>query len=140
MKYLLDTCVISEVVRPEPATVVLQWLNAHHEGDLHLSVVTLAEIQKGIHKLADTHRQQRLQDWLENDLRQRFAGRILPIDDETALLAGQLQGQAERQGQRLPVMDCFIAAAAIAHHQVVVTRNVADLERCSATVINPWAG
>jgi predicted nucleic acid-binding protein len=138
VRYLLDTCVISEVVRPDPDAAVVSWLNARREEDLFLSVITVAEIQKGIHKLDASHRRRQLQDWLENDLRKRFSGRLLPIDDEVAMICGQLQGQGERDGQPLPVMDCLIAATSIAHHLAVATRNVADLQRCSATVINPW--
>ena len=72
------------------------------------------------------------------DLVERFAGRILEIDLETVLYWGRLQGEAEQAGEKLPVMDSLIVATAAAHGLVVVTRNVRDIERCKARVINPW--
>ena len=77
--------------------------------------------------------------WVALVLVERFAGRILDIDLETALSWGRLQGEAEQAGEKLPVMDSLIAATAAAHGLVVVTRNVRDMERCKAQVINPWA-
>jgi len=93
--------------------------------------------RKGISKLA---KKDELQAWVTLDLVERFAGRILDIDLETALCWGRLQGEAEQAGEKLPVMDALIAATAAAHGLVVVTRNVKDMERCKARVVNPWVG
>jgi len=72
------------------------------------------------------------------DLVERFNGRIIEIDLETSLCWGRLQGDAERRGEKLPVMDSLIAATAATHGLIVVTRNVRDMERCSVRVYNPW--
>lgn len=138
MKYLLDTCLISELVKREPNPAVMSWLDEQDEQKLFLSVLNLGELQKGISKLPDGARKSELQAWVALDLVERFTGRILEIDLETALCWGRLQGEAEQAGVKLPVMDSLIAATANEHGLVVVTRNVRDIERCGATVCNPW--
>lgn len=138
MKYLLDTCLISELVKKEPNPAVVSWLDEQEEQNLFLSVLNLGELQKGISKLPDGTRKEELQEWVRLDLVERFTGRILEIDLETALCWGRLQGVAEQAGEKLPVMDSLIAATASAHGLVVVTRNVKDMERCGGRVCNPW--
>ena len=138
MKYLLDTCLISELVKKEPNPAVVSWLDEEDEQKLFLSVLNLGELQKGISKLPDNAKKDELQAWVALDLVERFAGRILDIDLETALSWGRLQGEAEQAGEKLPVMDSLIAATAVAHGLVVVTRNVRDMERCGVKVCNPW--
>lgn len=138
MKYLLDTCLVSELVRKEPNPEVASWLDERDEQTLYLSVLTIGELQKGVSKLPGGRRKQDLQAWIEHDLAERFSGRILGVDTETALTWGRLQGEAEQRGEKLPVMDSLIAATAITHRLLVVTRNSRDLERCQARVVNPW--
>ena len=138
MKYLLDTCVISELVKKAPTPSVVTWLNGIDETNFYLSVLTLGELQKGISKLPDSARKDELQTWIESDLVARFESRILDLDLETALAWGRMQGVAEQNGTRLPVMDSLIAASAAARSLVVVTRNTKDIERCNVKVLNPW--
>lgn len=138
MKYLLDTCLISELVKKEPNPGVVNWLDEQDEQTLFLSVLNLGELQKGISKLPEGRKKDELQAWIGLDLVERFAGRILDIDLDTALCWGRIQGEAERTGEKLPVMDSLIAATAAAHGLVVVTRNVRDMERCGVRVCNPW--
>ncbi len=138
MKYLLDTCLISELVKKAPNSAVVSWLNEQDEQSLFLSVLTIGELQKGISKLPDGSRKDELQAWVEHDLALRFTGRIIDIELEVMLIWGRLQGGSERRGESLPVMDSLIAATAKAHGLVVVTRNVKDIERCQVRVCNPW--
>lgn len=138
MKYLLDTCLVSELVKREPNQKVVDWLDERDEQNLFLSVLTMGELQKGISKLPDSNRKETLQRWIEHDLTDRFAGRILSVNLGTVLAWGRLQGEAEQKGVTLPVMDSLIAATATAHGLTVITRNIKDLERCSAKVYNPW--
>ena len=140
MKYLLDTCLLSELVRKEPNSGVVSWLDECEEQSLYLSVLTIGELQKGVSKLPAGTRKEDLQVWIEHDLAERFTGRILGVDMETAITWGRLQGEAEQRGEKLPVMDSLIAATAITHKLSVVTRNTKDLERCQARVVNPWGG
>jgi len=138
VKYLLDTCLISELVKKEPNPAVVAWLDEQDEQKLFLSVLNLGELQKAVSKLSDSTRKSELQAWIALDLVERFDGRIIEVDRATALCWGRLQGEAEQAGEKLPVMDSLIAATAAAHGLVVVTRNVRDMERCGATVCNPW--
>ena len=105
---------------------------------MFLSVLTLGELQKGITKLSESHRKHSLQSWVDNDLRQRFKGRILVIDENVADVWGKIQGEAERRGKKMPVMDSLIAATAIAHGLAVVTRNTPDIQMSGVSIVNPW--
>jgi len=138
VKYLLDTCLISELTKKEPDSNVLLWLGKQDESTLYLSVLTMGELQRGISKLLDNRRKEELQAWVNNDLAARFNGRILSIDVEVAGAWGTLVGTAERLGKKLPVMDSLIAATANTHNLIVITRNTRDMERCQAKVFNPW--
>lgn len=138
MKYLLDTCLISELVKKEPHPDVLHWLDEQDEQRLFISVLVLGELNKGVAKLAAGDRKQALLSWVEHDLVERFEGRIVGLDLETAILWGRMQGEAEKAGEKLPVMDSLIAATAMRNGFTVVTRNVRDLQRCGAPVFNPW--
>jgi predicted nucleic acid-binding protein len=138
VKYLLDTCLISELIKKVPNPAVVCWLDEQDEQSLFLSILTIGELQKGISKLPDGARKDELQAWVEHDLTLRFMGRIIDIEKEAMLIWGRLQGESERRGESLPVMDSLIAATAKAHGLVVVTRNVKDIERCQVRVCNPW--
>ena len=139
MKYLLDTCVASDLVKPQPNAGLLAWLAEQPEEHLFLSVVTLGEIQAGISKLPDSSRKAMLTSWVTNDLLKRFSGRILAVDTEVALTWGIKRGEAAARGGLLPLADAQIAATAIVWGLTVVTRNAADLQRCGAMTLNPWS-
>ena len=138
MKYLLDTCLISELLKKVPDSGVLNWLEEQDEQCLFLSVLTIGELQKGISKLPAGARKDELLAWVEHDLALRFSGRVIDIDMDAALLWGSMQGESAQRGESLTVMDSLIAATAAAHSFVVVTRNVRDMERCRVRVCNPW--
>jgi predicted nucleic acid-binding protein len=138
VKFLLDTCLVSELVKKEPNSKVIAWLDECDEQSLFLSVLTIGELQKGISKLSDGVKKEKLQNWVEHDLVDRFEGRVLGLDLDTALVWGKLQGEAEQKGEKLPVMDSLIAATAALHGLFVVTRNARDMERCQVKVFDPW--
>ncbi len=138
MNFLLDTCLISELVKKTPDPSVSAWLDRQDEMNFYLSVLTLGELNKGIAKLPAGERRDKLQHWLDNDLAERFAGRVLPIDLEVARAWGSILGEGSRSGINLPVVDALIAATAVVHGLTVVTRNTGDLVRCRAEVYNPW--
>lgn len=102
MKYLLDTCIISELIAKQPNQSVLKWLDAQPTETLHISVVTLGEIAKGVRKLLESRRKSILIHWLNEDLPNRFAGRIQILDAETMLQWGELVGSLEQQARSLP--------------------------------------
>lgn len=138
MTWLLDTCVVSELVRAKARPAVTAWVRAHAEHELYLSVITIGELEKGIARLADTARREALARWVRRDLAERFQGRLLPIDARVAARWGALAGAAEARGEPLPVVDALIAATSLEHECIVVTRNTADLVRCGARCVNPW--
>ena len=115
MIYLLDTCFISEVVAKRPQKQVLDWLDRQPADTLYLSVITMGEIAKGVHKLPPSQRKTSLMQWLERDLPAQFLGRILEIDTQTMLIWGKLVGYLEQQGRVLPVINSLIAAIALRH-------------------------
>lgn len=138
MKYLLDTCVLSEYVKRIPAPRVIDWLDQQDESRLFVSVISIGEIEKGILKLraSDTRRSQKLTAWLAK-IEQRFAERILPLDATTLHIWAQIAAHTEMAGQTLPVMDALIMATAQCHGLTVVTRNVQDFAMYPQ-VFNPW--
>jgi len=138
VSFLLDTAVVSELVRKSPSAAVLKWIDAQDEGSLYLSVLTIGELEKGVARLPASVRRSRLQAWVRRDLVERFGGRLLPIDTRTAARWGAVTGESEKRGRPLPVIDCLIAATALIHGLTVATRNVGDFERCGAACVNPW--
>jgi len=138
MKYLLDTCVISEVIKPKPSSKVLEWLKKQDEENLYLSVLTFGEIEKGIEKSADKKRKNKLRLWVEEDLKQRFEGRVLPIDIKVASKWGEIQGKSEMEGKPLPSIDGLIAITGLVNNCIVVTRNISDMQQSSVELLNPW--
>lgn len=139
MKYLFDTCLVSELVKKKPESGVIRWVADCDEERAYLSVLTLGEIQKGIAKLTDAKRRSVLQSWLDSDLRIRFGSRILAITEDVAQTWGTLQGEAESKGVAIPSIDGLIGATALAHNLTVVTRNVNDTAKTGAKIFNPWA-
>ncbi|MCF7848616.1 MAG: type II toxin-antitoxin system VapC family toxin [Kiritimatiellales bacterium] len=138
MKYLLDTCLLSELTKPEPSAKVIEWIAVQDETHLFISVLTIGEILKGIGKLPKGRKKLRLQAWIDHDLRERFKGRILSVDDEAAETWGTLSAEAESKGKKLPVIDGLLAATAIANGLTVATRNTKDIQASGANCINPW--
>ncbi len=138
MNYLLDTCVISELIRENPAINVVSWISGTSETSLYLSVLTIGEIHKGIEKLPESKKKDRLHKWVNSDLCIRFKNRILDLDLDVSTKWGQIQGKAEQVGKPMPLIDGLIAATALSHDLIVVTRNTKDMEQCGVTLINPW--
>ncbi|TXH70773.1 MAG: type II toxin-antitoxin system VapC family toxin [Thiothrix sp.] len=138
MNYLLDTCVISEVIKREPNKNVIAWLQAQDEANLFLSILTFGEIQKGIQKHSDPTRRKKLTIWLEDDLKKRFDNRILPIDLKVVTNWGSIQGAAELIGKPMATIDGLIAVSGLTYNCIVVTRNIADMEQSRAALFNPW--
>ena len=137
--FLIDTNVLSEYNRPGgPDAGVKRWLETTDRQSQHVSVITLAEIQKGIEMLAEGKRRFQLEQWLKHDLEAWFSGRILPVDREVAGRWASLVVQGARAGRPLPTVDSLIAATALAYDLAIVTRNTRDFEGTGATLINPW--
>ena len=136
--FLLDTNVISELVKPRPEQKVINWIQATDESLLFLSVLTIGEIRKGITSLPSGNKRALLESWLGNDLLMRFAGRILSIDFGIAERWGLLSAQAKASGVLLPVIDGLLAATALHHNLTFATRNTNDVKLAGLSVFNPW--
>jgi Predicted nucleic acid-binding protein, contains PIN domain len=135
---LLDTCVISELIKPQPNRSVVSWLQSQTENDLYLSVLTFGEIEKGIEKAANEARKSKLKLWVEEDLKQRFKGRILAIDLDVCTKWGEIQARTELLGKPVPSIDGLIAISALVNNCIMVTRNVKDMQQSGVELFNPW--
>jgi len=135
--FLLDTNIISELVRPKPEPKVTAWVGSIDENLLYLSVLTLGEIRKGVVSLKDAARRVALEAWLASDLVLRFAGRILVVDLPVADRWGRLNAQVGPKSQ-LPVIDGLLAATAMHHNLTLVTRNTKDVGGTGVPLFNPW--
>jgi hypothetical protein len=138
--WLLDTNVVSELVRPRPEIRVLDWLDSIPKDRAFISILTLAEIDQGVEALPAGDqwrlRYQRFRDHTEA----QFAGRILPLDDETVRFWGSISGQYRRSfGGQTPVVDTMLAATASRRRLHVASRNVTDLRRLGSSVFDPWS-
>lgn len=138
MRLLLDTNVLSEVTKPSPDTNVLEWLDRLDEDRTFISVVSIAEIRRGVALMDEGRRRDALTDWLARELTQRFEQRVLPVDEAVALAWGDLMGIAKRRGRGLSSMDGLIGATAIAQSLTLATRNIKDFDGFGIDLYNPW--
>jgi len=136
--FLLDTNVISELIKPRPERNVVSWIDDTVESELFLSVLTLGEIRKGIASLPDEPRRTSLVTWLERDLTLRFAGRILAIDAPVADRWGSISGMAVARKAPMPVIDGLLAATALHHDLTLVTRDTQAIAASGVPIFNPW--
>jgi predicted nucleic acid-binding protein len=139
MNYLLDTCVLSEYVKKKPNFQVIQWLDEQNEDSLFISILTIAELKKGIIKIkkSQASRYQKLNNWLLK-IEQRFAGRILPLNKNILDTWATICGESEASGKKLPIMDSLIASTATQYNLIIVTRNINDFKFSSNQLFNPW--
>lgn len=137
MKYLIDTCVISELVKPTPKRKVVNWLNELPSEALFLCAITIGEVKKGLTKLPDSKKKERLALWL-NTLLIEYKERIFFIDLMVCENWGVLQGNAEKAGTPMSTIDSLIAATAYTHNLTLVTRNENDFAPSNIPIVNPW--
>ena len=138
MKYLLDTCVISELVTKAPNPLVVGFVDSLEPDDVFLSVITIGEIVKGIEKLSTSNRKRELHIWLQEDLLIRFDGKIFSLDTNILMEWGKLTAQVEAVGKPMPAIDSLIAATVRMYELTLITRNVDDFEPAGIEIVNPW--
>ncbi|MFO7849950.1 MAG: type II toxin-antitoxin system VapC family toxin [Spirochaetia bacterium] len=136
---LLDTCVISEVLRPKPSPRVTAWLDSLPEERVFLPALVLGELEKGVELLPEGAERTALRVWLEQ-LRRRFSGKILGFDEETAVRWGHLCAGCKSSGRSLPVVDGMLAASALQHAAPLATRYADVFRETGVEIINPWEG
>ena len=135
---LLDTNIISEMMRPVPTAQVVSWFNQQRSTLLFLCAVTVAEISYGLNALAEGARRRRLQEAFEKLLRIGFQHRILPFDLPAAEIYGNIMANRKAAGRPLSVLDGQIAAIARAEGFILATRNERDFVDCGVEIINPF--
>lgn len=140
MRYLLDTNVLSELVKRRPDARVSQWIEAQSPLDLAISVLTLGEIEKGIARLPRGPRRVALTRWTRRELPAQFLGRVLDIQAAVAVAWGELSAQATVDARPLPVIDGLLLATAHVHALTLVTRNVSNCAARGVPVFDPWGG
>jgi len=135
---LLDTNVISELMRIKPAQIVLDWFGQCDAADLFISAITEAELRTGVAILPEGQRRDRLQVALDAMIDQDFQTRVLPFDSPAARAYAEIAAQRRAAGRPIAEADCQIAAIARAKGAPVATRNVKDFDGCGIRLINPW--
>lgn len=137
MKYLIDTCVLSEYRKPFPEQRVLDWLAAQPDETMCVSVLTFGELEKGIIRMPASQRKQNLTIFL-GDLQRQFASNLLDLDLRVMRRWAAMIASLESKGRPMPVIDSLIAATALEHNLTIVTRNDADFADTGASVLNIW--
>ena len=135
---ILDTNVLSELVRPEPVQAVIDWVDAQPVADLFITTLTQAEILYGVALLPPGRRRRRLDDALQAILFEDFRGRILTFDSLAAISYAEIASSRRQTGRPISQMDAQIAAIARSQQAIVATRNISDFEGCGVELINPW--
>lgn len=137
--WLLDTNIIAEVGGARPDARVAAWIAGQPEHLLYISILTIAEYQKGTHNLPPGDKRWPSLQSSVAALGLRFSGRVLPISDEIALRWGAISGEVKRRTGHSPeVIDTMLAATALEHGLYLVTRNIAHVAHSGAVVFNPW--
>ena len=139
MNFLLDTNVVSESTKPQPNQGLVAWLADVDEDRTFLSVMTLAELRYGLERLSAGRKRNRLEEWLEHDLKIRFEDRILGVNAEVADVSGKLVAESESMGRPMETRDALIAATSKTYELTLVTRNTRDFEAIIKTILNPWS-
>jgi toxin FitB len=136
--FVLDTNVLAELERPAPNPAVTAWFGSQQADRLFLTATVVAELWYGVELKPEGARRNALARWLEALLAGGFADRVLPLDAAAARLWGCLMAEGRRAGRPPAIRDAEIAAVAMAHGMVVVTRNVRDFELFGLPWLDPW--
>jgi predicted nucleic acid-binding protein len=136
---LLDTNVLSELLRAQPSPAVLGWFAEQPADSLFVSAVTQAEMLLGARLLPRSKRRQQLETALDTMFREDFAGRLLPFDSAAAAAYAAVVAARRGAGRPISQFDAQIAAIALSRRAGLATRNVSDFEECGLTLINPWS-
>ncbi len=135
---IIDTNVISDLMRPNPEPAVEAWLGAQDGLGIFLTAISEAELRYGVAVMAAGKRRDLLEEAIDRFLRDDMAGRILPFDSAAAHAYAVIASTQSRVGKPISQADCQIAAIAQVHNAPVATCNTADFEGCEIDLINPW--
>lgn len=135
---LLDTNVLSELMRAKPDPQVLAWVDAQPASELLICSITVAEILHGIARMPDGKRKQGLLDLASSMFDEDFAGNILPFDADAAMHYAEIAAEGEARGRVVNMADAQIAAIGLLHDAVVATRNIRHFESLGVDLVDPW--
>ncbi|HEV2381451.1 MAG TPA: type II toxin-antitoxin system VapC family toxin [Terriglobia bacterium] len=135
---ILDTNVLSEIMKVTPSTRVIQWLGQYPLPQLFTTTISEAKILYGIELLPKGKRRTALESAMETIFADDFKGRVLPFDSEAAHAFGRIASGRRAAGRPVTEFDAQIAAIASAHGAAVATRNTMDFDGCGIAVLNPW--
>jgi toxin FitB len=135
---LLDTNVLSAVMRDEADPVVVSWLDSQPPQSIWTTAITVFEIRFGLEILGDGRRRRQLEEAFVKALEEDLDGRVLPFDQPAALAAGVIAAEQRRQGRPIEIRDVQIAGIAAARKATLATRNTRHFEGIGITLINPW--
>ena len=136
--YVLDTNVISELMKPQPDHRVVAWVDARDNESLFLSAITIGELMRGVAKLPSGARRTATEAIINDALIPQFESRILPVTHQVMVTWATLTITCERAGRTLHAIDSVIAATALHHRLTLVTRNTRDFDATSIPLLNPW--
>lgn len=136
---VLDTNVVSELMKPLPSAIVLQWVASRDGMSLYTTSVTQAEILHGVLSLPTGRRRKAIEAAAEAMFKEDFAGRVLAFDSEAARPYAEVVGERRRRGRPISQFDAQIAAIARAAGATLATHNLKDFEHCGIGVVDPWA-
>jgi predicted nucleic acid-binding protein len=137
--FLIDTCALSELLKTQRDTGVVEWFNNTPQSRLFVSVLTLGELRRGVDRLESGKRRDVYERWLTIDLAERFKGRVLAFDAVAADVWGALDAKTSLRGRTLPTTDAMLAATALSRNLTIVTRNEDDFAGTDVTLHNPWS-
>lgn len=135
---ILDTNIISEMMKVNPTQSVISWLNKQATATLFITTITIAEITYGLHALPAGARRKMLENAFQQTLNEGFSHRILSFDEKAAHLYGEMMGDRKALGRPLSILDGQIAAIARSQHAKLATRNSRDFIQCGVELINPF--
>jgi len=135
---IFDTNLVSELMKPAPASIVEGWVRALDKADVAVSTITLFEIRYGINLLPKSAKRQRLEMTYREIQYAELFGRLLPFVPPTAECAGEICARRRRMGRPVEIPDCLIAGHVLEHQAVLATRNIRDFDGVGLSLINPW--
>lgn len=135
---ILDTNVLSALMRPEPDARIVAWLDSHPPEALWTTAITVFEVRFGLELLADSHRRRRLEEAFSRALEEDFENRVLPFDQPAAREAASLAAERRRSGRTVDFRDTQIAGIAIARRAVLATGNGRHFQDLPVKVVDPW--
>lgn len=137
-RYLLDTCVIADLAKDRPNPAVVEWTQARDIRDIAISVMSIGEIRRAIEVLPQGQRRDKLWDWLQHSIPEKFGNRVIDADENVAQAWGVLSARATKSNRTLPTVDGILLATAEVHGLTVLTGNVRYFAGYDVPIINPW--